>query len=276
MKRTRESHLVNWAGVVCVAVFVFASPSFAAVITLVDNNSVAQIDPTTPAGMFNWFVDGQDQLTQQWFWYRVGTVNPEQPINTISAPILSLPDPRTLYTTYNNGLFSVEVDYILTGSSPGSGISDIGESIRISNLTGAPLDFHFFQYSDFDLLGTAGGDSVQLGQNLGGKYNEALQVDGSLALTETVVAPGATHGEVALFPVTLNKLNDGSATVLSDNAGPVTGDATWALQWDLTIPAGGTALISKDKYLQIIPEPTSVTLVGFGLLALLAVRRRGK
>ncbi|MDB6109574.1 MAG: hypothetical protein JWR69_1324, partial [Pedosphaera sp.] len=53
------------------------------------------------------------------------------------------------------------------------------------------------------------------------------------------------------------------------------GNVTWALQWDLTIAAGGTALISKDKYLEIIvPEPSTFALTGLGLAAFLLLRRR--
>ncbi len=252
--------------------------SLAAIITLVDNNSVAQINDESSAGMFNWSMDGQNQLAQQWFWYRIGS-NPEAPINTISAPSITTPNARTAYTTYNNGAFSVEVDYSLTGGLPGSGYSDIGESIRINNLTASPLDFHFFQYSDFDLGGTPGGQTIQLGKDLSGThFNEALQTGPGATLDEsiTVAAPGANHGEAAFFNSTLVKLNNGVADNLNDNAGPLgPGDATWALQWDLPIAPGGSVLISKDKYIQLaVPEPSVLALISVGLVGLARRRRR--
>src|SRR5438477_1679821 len=141
-----------------------ASRSEAQIITLVHNNSVAQINTASQAGMFNWLVDGQNQLAQQWFWYRIGSLGPEQSIDTISAPTITTPNARTLYTRYNNGIYGVEVDYLLTGFSPGSGKSDIAESITITNATASPLEFHFFQYSDFDLAQVPLGDKVQLGK----------------------------------------------------------------------------------------------------------------
>jgi hypothetical protein len=183
-------------GVVC-TLLASARQSHAQIITLSDNNSSAQVNVGSSAGMFNWFVDGQNQLAQQWFWYRVGNANPEASIDTISAPTISTPNARALYAIFSNASFSVETDYLLTGGLAGSGHSDIGESIRINNLTASPLDFHFFQYSDFDLGGTTGGQTVQLGKDLGGLFNEALQTGpgGTLDESITVATPGANHGE---------------------------------------------------------------------------------
>jgi len=88
------------------------------------------------------------------------------------------------------------------------------------------------------------------------------------------VTPGATHGEAEPFGVTLGKLNSGGPVTLSDNNGPEgPGAVTWALEWDFNIAPGNTAIISKDKYLDVlVPEPSALALLGAGL-ALLAVRR---
>lgn len=125
--------------------------------------------------------------------------------------------------------------------------------------------------------GTTGGDTVQLGKNIHGLFNEADQTKGSSSLSETVVTPGANHGEAALFNQTLNELNDANPTTLNDNAGPIgPGDATWAFEWDFTIAAGSSVGISKDKYLSIgtVPEPSVLALISLGLLAFGVQRRR--
>ncbi|MFN7021868.1 MAG: hypothetical protein ACK4WH_11145 [Phycisphaerales bacterium] len=43
-----------------------------AILVLSDRNSVVRIDDSSPAGMFDWVVDGTDHLFQQWLWLRVG------------------------------------------------------------------------------------------------------------------------------------------------------------------------------------------------------------
>jgi hypothetical protein len=264
-----------------VAVLSFALQCPAQIITLQDGNSIARIDPSTQAGMFDWLIQttptaAVDQLTKQWFWYRIGNTA-ESSIDTIGAPQIIQTSPFSATTTYFDPLqrFSISVRYTLQGGQFLSGTADISEQIAINNLSSAPLDFHFFQYSDFDLAGTPGNDSVFLGgSTFSGKVNQADQVDGT-SLVEVVNTPGATHGETAMVFTTLNSLNDGVPTTLSDNWQTLNGDVTWALQWDQIIPVEGTLSISKDKRVDLtfVPEPGSLALLSLGLVAF-ALRRR--
>jgi hypothetical protein len=270
-----------------VALCALAAPSSQGqIVTLVHNNSSAQINTGTAnptnAGMFNWNVDNVNQLKQQWFWFRVGSAGPEQLINSISAPTILQPDNRRANISYFNGAFGVEVDYLLTGASIGSHSSDISEAITITNATGSPLVFHFFQYSDFQLAGDPLHNIAQIAPDDSGKFDNAYLFKGpdagnNSSLSETVVSPAADRAEVGLTPFTFGRLIDGNPTTLNNDTGPTAeGEATWAFEWDLVISPGSSTSISKDKYLhwQPIPEPSAAALVIFGLFGAVSLRRK--
>jgi hypothetical protein len=266
-------YLSNRTRTFCLAIaalfsFAMVLPSQAQIITLTDPlfpGVAAQINAGSQAGMFNWTVGGINQLTQHGFWYRIGTAGPEQSISTISAPTITQTTPNQATALYNNGAYSVQVLYRLTGNTASSGIN---ESIRIINNTTNSADFHFFQYSDFDLNGTSGGQSVQFSPP------QVTQTLGSVWSASQIVTATPNHSEAAFFNATLNSLNDGVATTLNDNLGPVgPGDVTFALQWDFTLAAGGSKLISPILTVQV-PEPSALVLLALGLAAF-TLRRAG-
>jgi hypothetical protein len=243
--------------------------------TLTNNNSTVTIGADTPHGMSDWTVDGQTQLYKQWFWYRTGTTKPEKPINTLTSSAEQT-SPNVLNTFYSSSAFSIEITYSLLGGAFGSGSSAVGEQIKITNLTGNQLDFHFFQYVDFDLGGNHLGDTVYLEQNLQGLFEKAYQTKGNAYFADEIVSPAANHGEVGLSQSILTKLDDSFATTLNDSVGPVTGDAVWGFQWDVIIDAYGSFNIdiNKSVYVTPVPEPTGVALFSLGVILLGLARRR--
>ncbi|MCY2929639.1 MAG: PEP-CTERM sorting domain-containing protein [Planctomycetota bacterium] len=244
-----------------------ASPVGAAVYTLTDANSSSVVD-TGPGGMTSWTVDGVQHLARQWFWYRVGAGGGETNVGALSLISATQLSPDYLRLMYQGSSFTIELKLTLTGGSPGSGTSDIGESIKIVNTGATPLDFHFFQYVDLNLNGQAVNSSVEI---VGG--NTAVQTNGLTTVSETVETPTASRYEVGFAPGTLTSLTDGSPTTLSNMGGPIgPGDLTWAFQWDRALAAGGSFLISKDKH--IVPEPATLCLLALGALG--AMRRRGR
>lgn len=266
-------------GLLVGACLVSAGLAHGAVTTLSDRNSVARIEDSGAfAGMNSWTIDGTSMLSLQGFWYRTPGMNREFNIGTLPITGLSASDTNpfvdpsndTLGIQYTGVGFTIEPTWTLRGGAAGSLRSDMIETITITNTsTFQPLTISFFQYSDFDLNGTIADQSVGI---FGALRNTAIQSDtGGFVLNETVVTPAPTRWQVDTFPTILNALDNGGIDNLNNNFGPIgPGDLTWAFQWDLVIPIGGSVVISKDK--NIVPAPTSLALLG--LSGLLARRRR--
>ncbi len=267
-----------------------AVPAYSAVFSISAgaNSSIAFDDSTAPNGVNNWTVAGVNQLFQQWFWYRLGS-GPEAQIQTLDAnPFVStgVIDTKTSFAsiTYTSpGLMAVSVVYTLGGSlNPNSPASDLGELITIENLSGGDLDLHFFQYSDFDLNGSVGSQSLSFS---GSPVNTVDQqsVPNGTEFSETVLTSKPNHYQGDYYPVILSSLEDGSSTLLDDTNHVTTpGDATWAFEWDVVIPVDTEFKISKDKTLNSpnffgAPEPSSLAvwgLLGLSMSAGAWLRRR--
>lgn len=261
---------------ICVLAVTFIAPAaFAQTYTLNDLNSSVEFTPGSQDGQLKWWVDDVNYLTKQWFWYRVGSEGAEYSIDTLLMPN----QPKLLDANYNVGddvlalryvsptdTFMIDLIFTLSGAPWGSQTSDIAETIIITNKSTSPLDFHFFQYVDLNL----GGESPDTAKFMNDNTVRQTSMNGPMA-SETVITPSASHREIDLVPNTLNRLNDLSATTLNDFAGPLTGDVSWAYQWDTVIAPGKAFMISKDK--QIVPEPATVAFLALGSLAVLSRRR---
>lgn len=258
------------AGAIGLCASAKATPS--TIYTLTDGGSTARIDADSGVGMFDWEVGGQDQLEKQWFYYRAGNATLAAPINTISASSLLYLTGNTLITSYTNSAFTLTISYVLTGGSQGANSADILETITVLNTSGAALDFSLFQYSNFDLLGTPGGDTVTFTG-----WDGVVQKEGVFGIQEGIIQPTASFREAALTGSggTLDNLANIANYNLNNNGGPLPGDVTWAFQWDYQIPAGQSLDVYKDKTLIApqVPEPTSAMLLAVGV-GVLALRRR--
>lgn len=257
----------------------WAHSAQAAVFTLEDGNSTADFDTTDGfnSGQQSWVIDGTNHLNLQAFFFRVGDTGEEVNLGTlpiagggsdVSATDTNLSGKDdTLFVRYDSGSFLVEVKWSLQGGSPGSGTADIAEQIKIINTTGSALDMHFFQYVDFNLGGSSAGDTVRIDNE-----RTAVQFNGGFVGSETVVTPMPARyeaGSAGLGGI----FSNGVADDLANASGPLSpADAAWGFQWDVVIAPNDSFLISKDKQITQIPEPTSLALLGLG--GLLLTRRR--
>jgi len=277
----------RYSSLFAAALTLVAQAGLAQDVTLSDGNSVATVNlagGTGDSGMNSWAINGQNQLQQQWFWFRVGSdPSGQHRLDSLGTPTVNTLSGNSVDATYHGTGFDVNIVYVLNGGQTGGNDwnSDIIESISIKNNTAADLNFHFFQYSDFRLGNTVGNSTVQIYQD-GGFFSKATVLKGGNQLSETIDNPLADHAEAGVtsdFPNTLDELNSGSPITLNDNlsAGPdASADGTWALEWDPTIGAGDSSDILKDKRLSVapVPEPTSLALFSLGLGAFILRRSR--
>lgn len=257
-----------------------ASAASGQIVVLEDGNASTTIDPDVVGGQMgqtNWTVNGVNHMFEQWFWIRAGNDTAERPISSLvkfaqqTSDTNFAEDPRhdTLslgYVEPGAARYQVFGTFTLRGGAPGQTLSDVAETLTIKNLTNAPLSFSFFQYADFDINGTAAGDS---GQILLGRIPQ--QFEGGAFVTESVETPAPTRWQMDFFPVIRSSLGDAAITNLNNAAGPVgPGDLNWSLQWDFTLQPNQEYIISKDKI--IVPAPGAMGVLAIGGLAL--VRRR--
>lgn len=259
-----------------------AAPAAAALMTLADDNSILYVD--SDSGVYGWDVETVPQLELQWFWYRVGNTA-EASISTLTydAARSGATDANqdgladVAYLLYHDALgrFDVEVKISLDGGPAGSYLSDVAEQITVKNTTaGQTLDFHFFQYADFDLGGTSDDDEVvHLGNGRQGKKTfDGEQKDDFWVLQWSEVgSKNLSHVQADVFPVLFNLLTNGAGDNLND-VEQAAGDVEWAYQWDVTLAPGEAFLLSKDK--MITPEPATLALLGSGAVMALLLRRR--
>jgi hypothetical protein len=242
-------------------VFGLAAGAVGQTVTITDLNSTAQFDlGTTGFGLNGWIVDGVNQLAEGSLWYRVGASGSAQRLNTLTLSGYAASGNR-LSVAYLAPTFTVMEDWTIFGSTPGFGQSDIGEIVRITNTSQSVLDFHLWQFTDLNLLGTALDTSVSI---TGG--NTAFQYDGA-TVAQTAAVPIPSRYEAGLRNTVRADVVAGNN--LNGNASQTAGDLAFAFQWDRTLAPGASLIISKDYNLNVVaPEPGTLVLAGIAAVGL--------
>jgi hypothetical protein len=245
---------------------------------LSDDNSIAAFDPSfsdipSNNGILFWTVDDVNQLFQNWFWYRVGSEGRENSINTLNLIGLdqSQPADNQLSVTYAGTGFEIALNFTLDGGAQGSGMSSLFENITIKNTGSNQLDFHFFNYTDFDLTENGEQDTTKIGSGI------ATQLDNFTFATE-VIDPAASYYQVSPFSNILDALEDDVTTTLANFSGPLTGDNAYAFQWDFALQPEQSFSINNYKSIALVksvPEPTmTLGLIAFSGLMLIRDKLR--
>jgi len=277
--KIQKNSFVSWYSCALGIFLAVVAQSNAQNYGLTNRNATLQINVASgPGGASNFQIDGVNQLYHHWFYYRVGGVGPEFPIENINgSPTINsyqnLSAFARLDVTYANASYSVNTLFQMTGQTAGTGRANLNETITVVNNSLSPLDFHLFQYSDFDLGGTPNGQSVQYFLNdVTGQYYKVTQTAlNGASVTETITSasPPIGHFEANYFDSTFNSLTDTNTTILNDSISAGLGDVTFAYQWDVLLAPGASFQISK---LIAVPEPSALALLFPALLAFLGFR----
>ena len=251
---------------------------------LTDGNSSVAL---TSTAVTQWTVGTTNQLDQEEFFYRVGNSGGQSPLSSLTPNTIKTLDTNsnglndTAKITYGSSSgFQVVVTYSLTGGATGSGSSDLGETIKVSNEGMSSQTFHLFEYTNFNLGGSTSGQVVTI---TGG--NTATDV-GNGVDAQIVVSPKPSEygaSNTAASPDLLSSISSSSkAYTLKDVASAPSGDGESAFEWDLNIGCGSTCVISIDKDLKgtpvvVVPEPVggAIALLGLGGLFMGRPRRSG-
>lgn len=147
------------------------------------------------------------------------------------------PADDTLAIRYADEGFTLDISLMLRGGPSGSGVSDLAETIVITN----DLSMDLFFIQQVGVLGFGDPSGAVVNDN-------TVRITGSGGLVlEEVVTPGWDSVSV--------------------------GGSTFGFELGWSIAPGETLLISKDKRI-FVPEPSAAALLGLGLAALTAMRRR--
>lgn len=205
------------------------------------------VDPLSSSGIGSWIVDDVNQLGGQAWYYRIADGGISN-VNTLGAPVVTQSSASALTLLYTGQYVDISIKYILMGGPVRSGAATVAEQIRVKNKTGAVLPFRLFEYTNLDLNNTPSDDrAISLGSSA------FAQWDGSSLSTEAAsiggITPTPSRWEIGDALGLLAKLDSGLPVELYDGVTSLVGDAAVAFQWDMSIPAGGTKLLSESVLL---------------------------
>jgi len=255
--------------VVCMLASVGEAATWSLKNSTVNSTTSATIDDATPyTGLYSLKVDGAERMWQQWFWYRLGPDGFESALDTLTKTSASKPTATSLSLTYTlASQFDITILYELTPYSLGLGKANIKKTVTIKNISSTELDYHLFEYADFDLTDLATqDDNVEIVKNR--FYQNGTQSDGSgvTLVHESSLAPNQYDLDSAQAYISPELKDDTTTNFgLSVLETPYRygDDMQFGSQWDLKIPVGQSLTFTiTDNIYPTLPVPVTQTVNG--------------
>ena len=243
----------------------------AQIFNLTDAGSAVTIDGSIGT-VTAFVVGGTDHAFAHTYYLRDGDGGTASGLGSFTLDSFSQPLSHYLELVYSNSTFQIQVRYLLTGAADQA---DLSESVVVRNISGQSAAMRLFQYSDWDMAGTAASDTVTRLNSSTMRQTDGV-VDANIAVHGGTPIPDFT--EMGVFPSIRDNITGTTGYYLDTAAGngigdSFTGDATYAFQWNQNLAPSAAFSMSTDKVVAV-PEPGSMIALGFGAAALLARRRR--
>ena len=243
-------------------------------------------------------VDHLEDMIQQW-WYISVDGGPVQSIHELgnlqsatSAGNFTPGSPDRLTFSFDDGATKVAGRYQLDGSAYGVFKNKVSRVVNISNMSEAEMDIRFYSYTNLALTGLLSNNASTLthpptvdekaafNTTLGDRVRQwdAAPLNPEVdAVSDSVTFVNVEQDFVQVDDATalLNLIESGgtlTGQTSYDPAGFQTGEnAAYAFQYNFTLAAGEGFVVGET--LQVLPEPSSMTLLIGAATAVLARRR---
>ncbi|MBC7962183.1 MAG: putative Ig domain-containing protein, partial [Steroidobacteraceae bacterium] len=232
-----------------------------------NRNTLAVVDDATAStGLYSFKVDGKELMWQQWFWYRVGSTGGEASLESLGVPVVTSTATSVSLTYTKPGEFSISVLYQLTPYAVGQYRADLKKTVKITNISTQPLDFHLFEYSDYEItqLATQDDNVEVVGTRVYQTGPQTFSDEGITLVHESSLPPTSfdiDNNQIYLLPYL--KDADTLNVEIPQTTYSYGDDMQFAYQWDLAISVAGTVSFDiTDKVYPNLPLTASKVHTG--------------
>ena len=205
---------------------------------------------------------GTNHAFESWWWFRVN--NDTREFNLANAAGTTSGG-NSASTTWNMSGWDATLRYLVTDTGSESG--HLLQEMVVTNTGSVPMVLNMFNYADFDMAGTFGGDNATLAGNT------LTITDGTWQNAYTGV--GANNYQVNEFALLRTQLTNATAENFSNTGAPFgPGDFTGGFQWIMTLDIGQSMNLTTTWQIQNVPEPSTIAVLVIGAGALLLRRRK--